>query len=66
MAKGVLHLTDKTYGSDHLMEAQKDYICKFCKKEIHKGELYARQSPNKFKEALAPVCRNCAWWLKDS
>jgi len=65
LAKGILHLTDKTYGSDHLLKAQKDYICKFCGKEIHNNELYARHSPNKFNEVLKPVCRDCAWWLKD-
>jgi hypothetical protein len=64
MAKGILHLGDKGYGSDHLLKAQKNYVCKLCNRDIHKEELYARHSPNKFKVPLAPVCRDCAWWLQ--
>jgi hypothetical protein len=64
MAKGILHLGDKGYGSDHLLKAQKNYVCKLCNRDIHKEELYARHSPNKFKEPLTPVCRDCAWWLQ--
>jgi RNase P subunit RPR2 len=64
MAKNILHLGDKGYGSDHLIKAMKDYTCKWCEKDIHKGNLYARHSPNKFVEPLTPVCRDCAWWLK--
>lgn len=65
MAKNILHLGDKGYGSDHLIKAMKDYTCKWCEKDIHKGDLYARHSPNKFVEPLTPVCRDCAWWLKE-
>lgn len=64
MAKNIVHLGEKGYGSDHLIRARKDYTCEWCKKDIHKGELYARHSPNKFKEPLYPVCGDCAWWLK--
>jgi hypothetical protein len=63
MAKGILHFGDKGYGSDHLLKAQKNYVCKLCNRDIHKEELYARHSPNKFKVPLTPVCRDCAWWL---
>jgi hypothetical protein len=64
MAKNVLRLKDKGYGSDHLLKSQKDYTCQWCEKSIRKGELYARHSPNKFKDPFQPVCRACAWWLK--
>ena len=50
MAKNILHLGDKGYGSDHLIKAMKDYTCKWCE--------------NKFVEPLTPVCRDCAWWLR--
>jgi hypothetical protein len=63
MAKGILHLKEKGYGTDHLLKAQKEYTCRWCNKNIHKGDLYARHSPNKFKEPFYPVCKDCAWWL---
>ncbi len=56
---------NKGYGSDHLFKAQKDYTCRWCNKNIPKGDLYARHTPNKFNENTYPVCRDCAWWLKD-
>jgi len=64
MAKGIIRLKDKGYGSDHLLRALKDYTCIKCEKDIHKYELYARYSVNKYKEPFQPVCKDCAWWLK--
>jgi len=64
VAKNIIHLGKKGYGSDHLIKAQKNYTCKWCEKGIRKGTLYARHSLNKFKEPMAPVCNRCAWWLK--
>jgi len=64
LAKNIIHLGEKGYGSDHLIKARKDYLCEWCQKNIRKGELYARHSKNKFKVPMYPVCRDCAWWLR--